>query len=367
MKHQIMSAKHTLKRKILLFFSSFLIITFVTLAIGEVFLRSFIYLKSARYPTQTTALDKELGWVPKKDFTFKGVVSDALNKSYNLSYTTDSKGFKAFGNPSLSANRKKVFYLGDSYTQAIEVSNNKTYYHILGERQNLETFAFGCRGFSTLQEYMVLDQYFDSIQPDLVLLQFCYNDFINNDETLERESIYNNNRRIRPYYINESIQYDYPAVIPFRWLNDNLLVFQLIFTSIEKIRNSSKHQNGLTAEAKIKAEGQNYPLFKSAAERTKQLLQKFKTRVKGKSQLAIFYVGDYQDNYHVMLQAICNDLDIKLISSISKKLEEAIKQEKNIYAKDQAHWNELGHQITAELLEYELFLTPFTANQLTSR
>ena len=358
---------HNSKKKIILLkISAFFIVTIITIGFAEALLRTFVYVKSKRYPTQTTTLDKTYGWVPKKNFSFEGEVPDATGEMHLLNYTTDTAGFKAYGKKQPRSGKKKVFYLGDSFTQAIEVSNNKTYYSILEEKQYLESFVYGCRGYSTLQEFMVLDRYFDEIQPDLVLLQFCYNDFINNSVALERESIYNNNRRLRPYYVNGNIQKAYPATIPLRWLNDNSMFFQLVFTSIEKIKNSSKHKKGLSAEARIAEEDQDYPLFQEAVATTKQLLQKFKSRLANKSQFAIFYVGNHQDHFHLALQSICRELDILLINSVSQQLEEAQNQKKNIFAKDHAHWNEMGHQITAETLEKALFSVPSIQNKLTS-
>ena len=349
-----MKPKTSRKRSLWVKLSAFTLITLFTLLLGEALVRAFVYLKSKSYPTQTTKLDKDLGWVPKPSFTFEGLVPDATNQEYQLNYYTDEKGFKAFGDKSTTNARPKVFYLGDSFTQAIEVSNDKTYYGLLEQQLRLNTFAYGCRGFSNLQEYMILDDYYDSVQPDMVVLQFCYNDFINNQLELEQNSIFNNNRRLRPYLIDNSIEKRYAARLPLRWLNDHSMVFQLVLTSIEKIWNSRVHDKKETTEAKIASLGQEYPPFQRSISTTRQLLQKLKDRLAPDTPLILFYVGEYQDNYHLALQSICEDLDIPLINSISRRLEEHQKEKKNIFAKDRAHWNELGHQIAAEELSVVL-------------
>ncbi len=46
---------------------------------------------------------------------------------------------------------------------------------------------------------MVLEHVIKVIDPDVVLLQFCTDDFINNSFTLELNSTINNNRAVRPY------------------------------------------------------------------------------------------------------------------------------------------------------------------------
>ena len=57
-----------------------------------------------------------------------------------------------------------------------------------------------------MQEFLILDRYVDTIQPDAILWQYCVNDFINNDNALERLSHINNNGWIRPYWRDGSIQ-----------------------------------------------------------------------------------------------------------------------------------------------------------------
>jgi len=50
-----------------------------------------------------------------------------------------------------------------------------------------------------LQELMILEQSMQEIRPDLVILQFCTNDFINNSVELETLSRINNCGLRRPY------------------------------------------------------------------------------------------------------------------------------------------------------------------------
>src|SRR5437867_3136868 len=104
-------------------------------------------------------------------------------------------GFRRFGDPSSS--RPKLLVVGDSFTHALEVSDDKTYYALLGDRLGAEVFAYGAGGYGTLQESLVLDEYVDIIKPDAILWQFCSNDFVNNDLELESMSYYNSTKRPR--------------------------------------------------------------------------------------------------------------------------------------------------------------------------
>jgi len=95
-------------------------------------------------------LDKELGW----------------------------QGKKVFGD--LATEKIKIFVIGDSFTGGWGPKEESMYYNVLAEGLNAEVFVYGGVGYGTLQEYLALDRYFDLIEPDLVLLQVTWNDFIDN-------------------------------------------------------------------------------------------------------------------------------------------------------------------------------------------
>src|SRR5262245_26780045 len=102
---------------------------------------------------------------------------------YPLHVTQGRHGFRRFG----EGTGLRTLVVGDSYTQALAVSDDRTYYDLLQRDVGLQMYAVGSSGYGTLQESMLIDQYFDEIQPLLVVLQFCYNDFMDNDYALARE------------------------------------------------------------------------------------------------------------------------------------------------------------------------------------
>jgi hypothetical protein len=88
------------------------------------------------------------------------------------------------------ANTFRVAVLGDSFTEAINVSLEETYPKILEQmlrecpsyqEKNIEVLNFGISNLGTGQQMLVLDQIASSYSPDLVVLQFFSgNDFRNN-------------------------------------------------------------------------------------------------------------------------------------------------------------------------------------------
>ena len=167
---------------------------------GEVVMRVYYYVKQHNIPGFVRAIepDPHLGWrsIPNLDVTKRA--TDARGNSYPLRVRTNALGFRRFGDTTRT-DRLRLLVLGDSFTQAVEVSDDKTYFAHLSNALHADVFAYGCGGYGTVQEYLVLDQYVDRIQPDAVLLQYCSNDFINNDYALELQSLGNNNAMRRPY------------------------------------------------------------------------------------------------------------------------------------------------------------------------
>ena len=88
-------------------------------------------------------------------------------------------GFKRW--PKYNDGKPRVLIIGDSFTQMVQVSNGEEWYAYL-ERAfpDIAFYVFGGGGYGTLQEYMVMDDYFDEIRPDAIIWQFCRNDFHNN-------------------------------------------------------------------------------------------------------------------------------------------------------------------------------------------
>jgi hypothetical protein len=121
-----------------------------------------------------TIVDPELGWRPKEGYRYDGTRRNSDGTKYNARITQDANGFRMFGD--LNSGKPRVLVIGDSDTQAIEVSDDNTYYAILKQRLDIEVFAYGARGYGTLQELMILEKYYDVIKPDLVLWQYSIDD-----------------------------------------------------------------------------------------------------------------------------------------------------------------------------------------------
>lgn len=179
------------------------LVVFVFIIIVEVGLSLFLSLSKENY-RGVTGYSKELGWETKSNISLAREVKDY---GY-VNFSTQHNGFRQFGD--VHSTRKKLLVIGDSQTLSVKVSDGDTYQEYIAKEGDFELFAYGGGGYGSLQEYMILDRYYDEIKPDIVLWQFCSNDLHNNLFELESSSWKRNNHMIRPYLVEGEIVYLYP-------------------------------------------------------------------------------------------------------------------------------------------------------------
>jgi len=331
-----------------------ILLAIVLLAVGgEVAIRAVHFYTEHvgdRMNPKRITLDEELGWLATPDFHYEGELVDAGGASYPVSIRTNSQGYRMFGDPEVT-NRKKVLFLGDSYTQAMQVSNDRTYYSILKDRLGIEVFAFGVDGFGTLQEYMLLDKILDDIKPDAVMLQFCPNDLINNYFPLEQASAFNNNGLRRPYFEDGQIRYrnpaSFPAVREFAARYSELLYF--IITRLDRLRPPPEKPS----ETLIREQGMSYPLYRQSVQVTDQLLGKIRARVPAGTPVYTFST-DHGYPYYEAFTSLSGKHGLHFIDGTSQALREAESRGVTTRAADREHWNDEGHRIVAEVLAQNL-------------
>ena len=132
------------------------------------------------------------GWFPQKNInrTFTG--ANTIQISHN-SHGFRSKEFN------FDSKKKKILILGDSFAYGYDSEVNERFSEILqNDLEDYEVFNLVVSGYSTDQELLLLKEYFHLINPDLVYLLYCHNDW--NGNSLNH--IYNG--YYKPYYILDS-------------------------------------------------------------------------------------------------------------------------------------------------------------------
>ena len=315
---------------------------FIILIIGEVVLRS----KNEEKPfTDKSTIDEELGWALKPNLNLKYKVKSYkdLIPPYDVEYKTDAQGFRAYGDA--SSNKKKVFFVGDSYIQSVEVSNSKLFYNLLKDSLDIEVFAYGHAGYGTLQEKMVIDRFINQIKPDLIVLATCDNDFIDNYAPLEYNSTYKVGIR-RPYYdLSGNITYR-KAMPQWQELIDKSLFLGLIR---RKLSNSFFKSTKPSSQKLITELQREYSPYNKSIEITNKIIKDLKVSLNG-TKIIAFSTSAFEPQLSHMSN-IFKEHNIPFNKEVSLKMKKLKWNNIPIHSVDGYHWTELGHQKVAEYLK----------------
>ena len=316
---------------------------------GELFVLIFEQAEEKVPPYDTAEKDDYLGWKPKGDYQFSGQMKDQKNQPYDIEIKTASNGFREFDD--VNTDKKKILFIGDSYTQAVEVSNDKAFYSVMRDSMDIAVFAHGMAGYGNAQHYMILKQYLEEVQPDLVVLQVCCNDFIDNYHLMEMESIYQVGLR-RPYiYEGTNIEYHLPkpGIGPkIQWSP----FFTFIYEKLRHIKKAKTDPEQM-AEGLIGNQGLDYPLFNRSVEITEHHLNLIKQELEGKVPWVVFSSDLFEPQMSEMA-GICKRLDIPFYESPARAIQAAQQQKLVVNSIDGYHWNELGHALIGKALMEEI-------------
>ncbi|NQX87170.1 MAG: SGNH/GDSL hydrolase family protein [Halioglobus sp.] len=321
----------------------------VVFLLGEASIRVWHVYKenfSDQMNPRVIALDDVQGWLPVRNYRYRGDLLDASGAPYRVNIETDAHGYRVVGEGPSGA-QKKVLFLGDSFTHAMQVSNDKTYYGLLAEELGIEAFALGVNGYGTLQQYLLLDSIIDGLQPDVVILQFCPNDFINNHYDLELQSAQNNNALRRPYLTNGEVVYKIPTELPalreFAARYSKFLYF--ILAKLDLLKPPPEPP----AEQLIAEQGEAYPHFEESIAVTDELLAKIRARVPPTIPVYTFSTH-HQKPYLKVFKALSEKNDIHFIEGTSQAVMVEESAGVTTRAADGAHWNNAGHRSVANVL-----------------
>lgn len=318
-------------REILFSFVTFLL--FILLFEGG--LRVFYFIKHKTKESEMDFADY-LGWESTPDNFWKREV-----KGYGeIKYSTTRYGFRVFGD--VDSKKTKIFVIGDSFTQGTTVSDGETYYDYLRKsNEDIEIFTYACGGYGSLQEYMILDKYYDVIKPHVILWQFCSNDIINNDFDLESASFRNNNQMRRPYLQDGKIKWLYPKQ-KSGWLVQTSYLLRLLDIKMNILRAEKYGSIEDTLS-------NTHPLFIRAAKTTGEIMSSVKKRASDVPIVAFStdkptWLGDTYFE-------ICEKNGMHYIPGIPEAMEEAKRNGIIIdYPPYDAHWNKIGHVIAGKII-----------------
>ena len=112
------------------------------------------------------AYSEVYGWTPRKSFRMvdeSGVTS------------TNARGYRGAELPSERTAETRIVVLGDSIAFGLDVGDEQTFSHVLGERSGLEVANLAVEGYGPGQELLKLEREALAMDPDVVLLALCLN------------------------------------------------------------------------------------------------------------------------------------------------------------------------------------------------
>lgn len=319
---------------------SLIIVLFFLFLVGltaEIFLR--LTYKSSEYSNKTEH-HQQLGWSPKPNLNFNYTIKDKKGNEHNINYSTKKFGFRAFGNP--DSEKQKIWFIGDSYTQAIEASDGKCYFDIVGDILDAEVFAFGQAGYGTIQQYVLIDLLLDSIQPDLIVLQTCDNDFIDNEIALERTSNYKVGQA-RPYFRNGKLK-----ILDINNYKTGFLQNSRFVNLIkQKLKYGISQKITEPAEKKIAELKSEYEPYARSIKNTDLAIKSIKNRIQD-IPLVMFSSSTFQPQLDDFKKIALNNnipFHIKPATEV-----ERLKYSEVLTSSDQYHWIDTGHRLVGETL-----------------
>ena len=128
-------------------------------------LRSNFWLDQANIPRAYNVADDELGFVRKPGVSWEGYIEDANRL---VDYHTDRNGFR---NPPVERPAADIVFVGDSFTEAIEVDENDTFVRRVGNATGLSVANLGRGAYGPQQEFIVLKKYGLAYKPRFVVWQ----------------------------------------------------------------------------------------------------------------------------------------------------------------------------------------------------
>ena len=299
-------------------------------------------------------LHERFGWVTVSHFSAKRTATNIDRSTYETDVKFTQRGFRQFG--TLQTKRPKILVIGDSFTEANWVSNDKTYYSVLGRELDVEVFAIGVGGFGTLQEYMLLDTHIDDISPDLIIWQYSSNDLNNNNPRLEALT----RSRIgitRPYLIDGNIQYQLatPSMHVMRSLGLGRLRLAVFLASRLEKYGLFKDSTPSTAFLdETRPGGSLYDEFLSAIQTTELIMQRTARRVNRIPVVTfladgVVHSGNERDlRYGNIFEEIATSAGFLYADTISPAFESALLKGSILFIHDGGHWNEAGNKLAGE-------------------
>ncbi len=316
-----------------------LAIAFMILSlVGEVLVRTFGHV----LPYEQ---DDELGWKPRAGLSARYKMRDQSGAEFDVAHSTMRDGFRAFGD--LASPRKRVLFVGDSFTGDPNTGNADAYFSVVGKILPVEVFAIGGSGYATLQELLLVRRFAPVIKPDVFVLQYCPNDIPSNSMPMEERTTYTRNQKnLRPYLVDGSIVHRMSAWHPYVLLHNHSRLFRKLDFDVTKLQYRFSGPGGPPVAENAETTAEKAAAIKLTAE----LMSQFAAALPKGARLFTFSCFTSKPEDLETWKKIAVDARVEAQPSVSAKVEDAEKAGQVVRMADGHHWNKLGNRIAGEEL-----------------
>lgn len=301
--------------------------------------------------------DATLGWRPKRNFSAQIPVVDQSGARYVADYSTNEYGFRTFGDP--GSNRKKILFVGDSWTGDPNTSDGDAYFGIVGKKLPVEIFAIGGGGYGTLQQLMLVREYAKIIKPDIFVLQYCDNDLINNSYFLEGPSITRSQKNFRPYWIDGGVRYRLPGDSTYLILHR----YSRLFRTLDALLATAQYQvyssyyappyqayDGLAPAQSTEQQAEIMAQKDASVTITRFLMAEMQRALPPDTKLVTFAASSDDTEELRIWKNLAAATGFVAYPSVSMRVEQAEADGDIVRVRDGAHWNRLGNRLAGEEL-----------------
>jgi lysophospholipase L1-like esterase len=302
-----------------------------------VFLEQYANYKSPSWHKS----DLELGWVLKKNFKHTYTFVDYLGNIYDSKFSTDQNGFRNY-----STSEKELgetfLVIGDSFVADPYSGNEEMWYSQMikslkeQNKKNYTVYGAGGGGYGTLQEYLLLKRIIENKKFDYYILQFCSNDFNNNNYSIEKKGLVYNQFFRRPFLDikTKTIFFDQSIIAK---------ISRNAFFGDSKIFNKIIHQISLIKKNKQIPYEVTEEIKNESYEATLYLLHEMKKLVENKK---FFMVNcDAKNGLNKDWDKVAKELNYIPIVEPSEKIFLYSLNNKDIFFLDGGHYNNKGNKI----------------------
>lgn len=285
--------------------------------------------------------DKILGWKLKKNFSHQFKIHTSKNKKYIANFFTNEQGMIEYNN--INAPDKIILVVGDSFSTDPNVGNENFWYTVMKKKLEKELdikiniFASGGGGYGTTQEYLIFKNAIENIKPDILILQFCINDFENNTLVWEKKNFRFTQYLRRPYLNDNGNVYkekNFLELVPN--FISNSRIFNIFLSRLGNLL-SNFYPLDLNSEEMKNIKDSSIKITKTNLEKIYSINNKIKK--------IIVNCKEPEAEPDIFWKKISKEIGFEVLLNNTIDIKKAIYKGEDIYSSDGGHYNITGNEI----------------------